>query len=211
MMSFFRIPFFFFFSCLLLCSGLPLSVAHAEVIHNPTPPVKKTTKKKAKQKKRLRFKRSKQKKLQKKQGNIVLNLYITFGILILLPTLILAGILIVALGFPQLLAYILGASLIGLVNIGMILAGIFAGSTNSYSTQTLFFATWVLAGLNLAAVITFSLLYALLFPTFPLMLFLIIGVVIATLVFLVWGILIACQRKKFNQSSRLKEDEKGRS
>lgn len=198
-----RAPLLSFIICLLLSSAFPLSVAHSEVVYN-APPAKKITKKKKKQK-HFKSRAAFIQQQQKKPDNIVIGLYITFAVLILLPVLVLAGTLIVALGFPGLLAYILGCSLIGVGNIGIILGGVLTGATATYNTQVLYFAVWILFGLNLAAVLTFLLLQILVFSVSPLLLFLTIAVAIAALVFLIWAALITRKKRQFKRASRLQQ------
>lgn len=182
-------------------------MTHAEAIYTPAPPAKKITKKKKRTyKKRLHAKQVILKKAQKKPNDIVFGLYITFAILILLPVLVLTGTLLIALGFPGLLMFILGAIFIGLGNIGVILAGVFTGATSTYNTQALYFAVWVLFGLNLAALFIFLLLYTTVFVGASLLLFLTIGVAVLTLIFLIWAALITRRKRQFKKASRLEEE-----
>ena len=133
-------------------------------------------------------------------------MYLTFGILLLLPILVLTGTLLLTFGFPGLLAYILGIGLIGLGNLGVILAGAFTGATSTYDTQVLFFGVWVLFGLNIGALLTFLLLYLLVFTGAPLLLFAVIFTAMTSLVFLIWGLIIGQGKRKFQQANRLEEE-----
>ncbi|MGH1337880.1 MAG: hypothetical protein ACRBFS_17295 [Aureispira sp.] len=204
MTNLFRLPVLFLSLCLLLGTSVPLTVVHAEVVYHTAPPAKKVTKKKQ-HRKRLRAKRSMRQKEHKKPDNIVLGLYLTFGVLLLLPIFVVAGSLLIALGFPGLLFYALGTSLIGIGNLGVILAGGFTGANQTYSTQVLFFSIWVFFGLNLTAFLTFLLLYLLIFTAAPLLLFAAIGAAVLALVFLIWGLTIAPSKQTFQKASRLKE------
>lgn len=200
--NFFRLPIFFLSLCLLFCLSVPFSVTHAEVGYSTAPPAKKITKKKQ-LKKRPRAKR---RQAQKKPDNIVLGLYLTFGVLLLLPILVITGTLLLTFGFPGLPAYILGIGLIGLGNLGVILAGAFTGATNTYDTQVLFFGVWFLFGLNIGALLTFLLLYLLVFTGAPLLLFAVIFTTITSLVFLIWGLVIGQGKRQFQQVNHLEEE-----
>lgn len=207
MIKFFQLPLFCWVLGFLLLSSLPLSSTPAEAVYHAVPPAKKISKKKKRQyKKQARVQQRLAKKKEKKPDNIVFGLYVTFALLILLPILVLLGTLIVALGFPGLVAYIVGTTLIGIGNLGVILAGILTGATRTYNTQVLYLAVWVLFGLNLAALITFSLLYSVVFISAPLLLILTIAVGIITLAFLIWAAIITRAKKRFKANSYLNEE-----
>jgi hypothetical protein len=201
MTFYFRLPLLLLL-LFLLPSSLSLSVVHAEAVYKSPPPTKKALSKK-KHKKRSRAKRRLQKKGFKKPNSVVFGLYVTFVLLILLPLLVLLGTLVVAFGFPNLLLYSVGVGMIGLGNIGVLLAGIFTGRTSTYNTQALFFAVWVLFGINLAAALAFALLYTVAFASASLLLFLTIGVAVIALIFLLWGALITRQKKAFKRASKI--------
>lgn len=207
MTKLFYLPSFCLALCFLLLSSLPLSTVHAEVVYHSAPPAKKISKKKKQHyKKQILAQKRWHKKKKRQPDNIVFGLYVTFALLILLPILVLLGTLLVALGFPGLVTYILGATLIGVGNLGVILAGVFTGATKTYNTQVLYLAVWVLFGLNLAALIIFVLLYSVVFVGAPLLLFLAIGVGVVALIFLIWGAIITRSKRRFKAKSYLNEE-----
>ncbi|MFK7799520.1 MAG: hypothetical protein AB8E82_18860 [Aureispira sp.] len=198
-----RLSLFFLIVCLLFCGSLPLSTVQAEVVYQTGPPAKKISKKK-KIKKRLKAKRAAFKKSKKKPDNIVLGLYLTFGLLLLLPLLVLTGGLLILLGVPTVLNIVLGMSLIGIGNITTVLAGFLTGSNEDYSTQVLFVATWIMFGINL--VFLFICLFTL-YGTLGFLALFTLGLLgLFSAIFLVWGIGLTIQKLRFQKASQL-EDE----
>lgn len=198
-----RLPLFFFITCLLFCGSLPLSTVQAEVVYPTAPPAKKISKKKKAQK-RLNVKRTALKKSRQKPNNIVLGLYLTFGLLLLLPLLVITGGLLILLGVPTVLNAILGMSLIGIGNIATVLAGFLTGSNDDYSTQVLFVATWIMFVVN--AVLLFVCLFTL-YGFLGFVALINIGILtLFTAIFFVWAIILTIQKQRFRKASQLEEE-----
>lgn len=184
---------------IFLCFGFSNPLSHAEAVNYTSSertnlvPVKKGKKiKHRKYKKRKRLFN----KPNESKGGIVSSLYITFGILILLPILIILGITLIGVGFPALAFFYLGLGLILFGNIGTLTAGILAGATRQYSSQILSFGLWILFGINLAGAITLLILNLLAFSS--LFLWILIAGLFALAIFtLIWALIIAQQNKAF--------------
>lgn len=127
------------------------------------------------------------------QQGITSGLYLTFGLLFLLPVFVVLGLLLTLLGSPLWL----GLALILLGNGAALLAGWLAGRTNSYSTKVLQTAVWVFFVLNLVGV-GLALWWSL---------WVLLGVVAAfALLFLIWGIGIGLQKSAFKRASQVGEE-----
>lgn len=184
---------------IFLCFGFSNPLSYAEAVNYTTieqtklVPVKKgkkTKRKKHKTHKRL-FRKS-----NKPEGGIVSSLYLTFGILILLPVLIILGITLIGVGFPSLVFFYLGLGLVLLGNGGTIAAGSVAGATKQYSSQILSFGLWMLFGINLAGAILLLILNLLIFSSLLLWV-LIVGLFALALFALIWALIIRQQNKAF--------------
>lgn len=155
------------------------------------PPVKRGKKNK---KKRLK---KRPRKIQTTAADIVPSLYLTFGLMALLPILVITGLILVGGGFPLLSLLIIGMALIGLGNIAAIIAGKLAGANQLYSTQVLSFALWVLMGINLVGAIVLSILNAILFAH-SLLIWGLIAILFCLAIFmLIWALVIRKKNKAF--------------
>lgn len=194
-MSFYRLTISYLL--IILFSILNLPLGQAKVVYNTistnieqyAPPVEK----KKKRKKNFRPR----KHPNQTQADIVFNLYITFAIMLLLPIVVITGILMAGIGFPLLSFLGIGIGLIALGNIAVIIAGKVAGTSKTYSTQTLNFALWVLFMINLIGGIVLLLLNLFVFAGAVLVWGLVIGLFVFALLFLIWALLINQQNKAF--------------
>jgi hypothetical protein len=175
----------------------PLSYAEA-VNYTTAEQINRVPVKKGKKIKHRKYKKRKRlfKKPNESKGGIVPSLYITFGILILLPTLIILGITLIGIGFPFLAFISLGLGLIILGNVGTLVAGSLAGATKQYSSQILSFGLWMLFGINFAGAITLLILNLLVFSS--LFIWILIAGLFALAIFtLIWALIIRQQNKAF--------------
>lgn len=142
-------------------------------------------------------------KAKKPQADIVGSLYLTFGILILLPVLLLTGFLLAYLGaLTSLLAFI-GLGLAFFSNLVAILAGVLAGSTKGYTTQIFCFALWVFAGLNIAGAVALAFPFLLATPFAGIIggFFLLLGIA-----FLIWALIIQKNNRALRQQEVPEEE-----
>ncbi|BDS15615.1 hypothetical protein [Aureispira anguillae] len=189
---------------IFILSVLSVSLTYAEAVNQTisepisAPPVERGKKTKKNIRKRIIKKR---KSPNQATADIVPSLYLTFGLMMLLPLFVLTGLLMVGVGFPALYFLYTGIALVALGNGAAAIAGILAGANKTYSTQILSFALWVLFGINMAGAITFLILNLVLFSSTLFIWGLVIGLFCIAILMLVWALAIRKQNKALRNNA----------
>jgi hypothetical protein len=194
----------FSLALLFFISSLTLSppVGYAEVAYSETtkekvtlPPVERG--KKIKKKK----KRSRKKNKQAKHNNdIVPNLYATFITMAMFPLFVIIGLFLIGFCFPLLIYFCIGIALIVIGDGATLIGGAVAGASNTYSTQVLSFALWLLFFINVIGGIAFLVMYFNFLLGFYGLFLLAISLLIIAIFMLIWALVIRRQNKAFRNT-----------